>query len=232
MNYCSTCRNEVPEEVCRVPRLPCPFCEGTGRFYTRVMHETVHVADSVSWTQMRSVLGGSATLDDKNQIRFKATGRPPRNEEDALKVCARLVGHLNAQGANWSDPVEGVNDVDACSADRGDPSRKRQMQVVRASNNEEMWRTLSRESVVEIALDSAKAADELITAVRNKSAKYPDVQRRALTLVIDTGRTPGHSFRQVYDVFRRVHLEACRSFGFAEVWLVGSVDELVLRLDV
>ena len=73
-------------------------------------------------------------------------GRSPTNEEDSLAVCARLVRRLNVEGADWSDPMEGVQDVDGYSTHLKREGKKLQMQVVRAGSNDEMmWRQLNRE---------------------------------------------------------------------------------------
>jgi hypothetical protein len=187
------------------------------------------VTESVSWEQSRSAHDGTAVLNDINQISFAKTGRTPTNEDNALDVCARLVRWLNATGADWSDPIAGTDDVDGYSTNSR--CEKLQMQVSRASHGDGMWRNLNRKGSVNVESDTENAANEIIDRVRKKSAKYPLTQRKALTLVVDASRTPGHTFQPVFDRFRCLHFEECKSSGFAQVWVVGAIDELIVRLD-
>jgi hypothetical protein len=80
-------------------------------------------------------------------------------------------------------------------------------------------------------LDATTAAGELMSGIRKKAAKYPAAQKKAMTLVLDSGRTPGLTFQLVFDAFRKLHLEECKNAGFAEVWAVGPHEGLVFRLD-
>jgi hypothetical protein len=235
MNKCGDCGREVAYEPPGTPRQPCPNCESTFRNFSSNPSENVEApTDSVSWKQKRTSGESIAVLDDRNVIRFEAKGRSPKNEEDAIGICARLVRELNSHGATWNKPIESiaddVDDVDGYSTDSEHPNNKLAMQVVRAAN-QEIWRKLAREGHVESDSDAEKLADELRAAINKKSTKYPSTQKKALALVIDAGRTPGHTFRQVVDSFKKRHLGACISCGFAQVWVVGAVDELVVRLD-
>jgi hypothetical protein len=139
---------------------------------------------------------------------------------------------LNAGGATWNEPVTvDADDADCVSVDSADPKRELRMQVTRASDDEPMWAKLGRDRAVNTTFDAASAADELMRAVTKKSKRYGDSQRKNLTLVLDAARTPGHTFRQVFDSFVSRHAAACRACGFAAVWLIGAVDELTLQLD-
>jgi len=146
-------------------------------------------------------------------------------------MIARLVRILNAQGGDWSDPIKGADDVDGYSTHRQDAAQMLQMQVVRASNDEHMWARLSRDGVVKLEFDADRAADELMAAVVKKSKRYPAAQKSSLILLLDAGRTPGHTFHRVFNSFSSLHLEACRACGFGQVWAVGALDQLVFRLD-
>lgn len=170
-------------------------------------------------------------MHDTGRLNLILKGRPPRNEEDSLAVSARLIRRLNLDGANWSDPIPGEADVDAVSEDRVTRGKKLFIQVVRASIDEKFWRSLGREGAAAKSYDAASAALELIEAVRKKASKYATAQRNSLTLVLDGGRTPNHTFTDVHDLFALAHGAECRDFGFSSVWVVGAVDELVARLD-
>jgi hypothetical protein len=184
---------------------------------------------SVSLIHTRPGLQSTAQADDQGKITLKATGPGPRNEDDAFDICARLVRMRNERGENWSVPVGGEQDIDSYSTNSaGD---KLQMQVVRASNNNQLWQGMNAASTATIEYDPSVAALELITAILKKSEKYPAEQKREMSLVLDAARTPSHTFQQVLDAFRAQHLEKCQKAGFAQVWVVGPQDSLVDRLD-
>jgi hypothetical protein len=144
-----------------------------------------------------------------------------------------LVHTLNAQGAQWNDPISAVDmsEVDACSTDRLDPTRTLPMQVVRASNDQRMWMNLQRNGSEGVDTDVDTLASELMSVVAQTANRYPPALKASLTLVLDTSRTVGHSFSQVPEAFRRLHMLQCQGAGFQAVWLVGHRDELAVRLD-
>lgn len=183
----------------------------------------------MSWRQRRPGLRSTAELTDQGQITLTATGPSPQNEEDALEICARLVRASNSTGAAWCVPVEGIQDIDGYATNAA--GAMLEMQVVRASNNGKMWQEINRAGSATVAYDVAAAAGELIGAIRKKAAKYSAKQKKAITLVLDAGRTPSLTFQNVFNAFRREHLEECQKAGFAQVWVVGSHDSLVERLD-
>jgi len=163
-------------------------------------------------------------------IRLDLTGLPHRNEEGALDVAARLVRRLNSEGAHWSEPAEGLSDVDALSTDVHDSSKCLKIQVVRATN-ESVWRTLANEKAATKSYDVPDVALELIVAIRKKAKRYPSDQLKSLNLIIDAQRAPSQTFSEVHESFADSHGVECRKFGFASIWVVGSIDTLIKRLD-
>lgn len=231
MDQCAQCKKELSAAFCGVPRLPCPHCGALNRSFVRAMHETVSVTDHVSWSQRRPVSDGYATLDSKSNIELSLTGRPPRNEEGSIAVASRLVRRLNSDGCRWSDVEQGEADVDAIARDAGPPPSVLEMQVVRASSDESVWRTMALAGSVTKQSNVVECARDLLSAVEKKAKKYPLSQRQRLTLVLDSGRTPSHSFHAVHQHFRVAFASACAQCGFSSVWLVGPSDPLVFRLD-
>lgn len=203
------------------------------RHATADVGESVSIGELVDWSHGR--LGNknsTAQLDNLGTIRAKLAGTSPRQEEDSLETCARLVRVLNAMGSSWSEPIEGdaANaDADGLSVDVQDRKKTLRIQVVRASSNETMWRTLSQRHEVEVEADAEELADELLVVIKKKQAHYP--AREDLTLAIDANRLPAHTYDVVIDSFHRRHRELCAQCGFRDVWLVGPRDELVVRLD-
>jgi hypothetical protein len=194
------------------------------------MTGSVSMTGSLSWEQSRPTTDGAATLNDQNKIRFEATGRPPRNEENSLETCARLVRWLNARGEGWSDPVVGTEPgVDGYSTNAS--GNELRMQVSRALHGDDMWRNLARAGAVDVSLDVATATREIMASVRKKADRYSSELRAGLVFLIDASRTPAYTFQPVLDRFRSILSEDCRAAGFAQVWVVGPTDELVARLD-
>ena len=184
---------------------------------------------SVSLIHTRPGLQSTAQADDQGKITLTAAGPGPRNEDDALEICARLVWTLNKTGGDWSVPVESKQDIDGYSTNSA--GNKLQIQVVRASNNNRLWQVVNEAGSATIDYIASSAAREMIDAILKKSGRYPAEQKKELSLVLDAARTPSHTFRQVLDAFRAQHLEECQKAGFAQVWAVGPQDSLVERLD-
>jgi hypothetical protein len=233
--HCADCDEPIPAAG-NVPseRQACPACGSQRRRYDVNVHESVGLSEFISTTHGRSGERGShASLDDAGTIQSDLSGRSPRNEEDSQATCDRLVRVLNAQGARWTVPTPGTADADCESHDAEDRKRKLAIQVVRASNDSEMWRTLNETGVVEVHRPSDRLADELLAVIRHKHDTYRvPSQLAVLVLAIDANRLPGHTFDTVLASFRIRHRATCIGFGFREVWLVGPRDNLVFRLDL
>ena len=232
MVQCNKCSEVLQEEPAGMPREPCLRCGGMGRDY--VLHaapgEFVCVGGSASLVHGRPGKNSLGERDDAGKITLKATGPTPTNEEDAGEICARFVRVLNASGGTWAEPIPGDRDVDWYSTDLTGTGEKLQFQVRRV-NSAKLWRTVGQKGFAEVALDDSKAAREIMAAIGEKSVKYPPEQKKSLTLLLDVGRTPSHTFSVVLQSFGRLHLGECKSAGFASVWAVGPSDALVFRLD-
>lgn len=222
---------ELPPEFGELPRLACPECGSTARAFSEAMGSGNYLCagGSISLVHTRPGLQSTADADDQGKITLTAKGPAPRNEEGALEMCLRLVRALNKAGASWVDPVEGDQDVDAQATD--DAGQVLKMQVVRASNNGRLWQQVSEAGSATVSYDATEVAREMIEAIRKKSGKYPAEQKGELTLVLDSARTPSHTFQTVFDTFREKHRDECRRAGFAAVWAIGPHDSLVNRLD-
>lgn len=229
MDQCANCHAEVAPHTDTFPRGPCPRCGATPGNIRRECADGPHTSDAISWEQSRPGTQSTAKLYGEGQITLTAFGPSPKNEEDGLEMCARLVRKLNREGAHWSDPVEGEQDIDGWSHDS--TGKKLKMQVVRASNNERMWSQIGRDGMAVINTDLASVANEIMASIRKKGAKYGEAEKRVLTLILDAGRTPSHTFQNVLDVFGKTFGEECKATGFAAIWSVGSRDDLVVRLD-
>lgn len=188
------------------------------------------VGGDVSLIHTRPGLQSEAQRDDQGRITLNNTGPSPRNEQDALEICARLVRVLNAKGETFSEPIKGDRDLDAISINT--TGKTLEMQVTRSRTNQKLWQTLNRNGLSSTSYVDATAAAEIMVAIRQKSErKYPSKQKEKLFLVLDAARTPSHTFQSVLDTSRSRHLKECKEAGFAAVWLVGPHDSLVSRLD-
>ena len=229
MYQCVGCNQDLPEEFCCTPRLPCPFCGAKGRISDCMANDTATASDEAPWLHTRQGQDSDASISSDGQMEINLFGRSPRNEEGALAASARLVRKLNADGADWSEPVPGEQDVDAESRSVSNPDKKLLMQVVRAAD-EDMWRTLGRQGSAKQILTPQIAADLLIGTIRKKARRYPLAQRRDLTLVLDATQTPNYTFSDVHEIFAQAHRAECLVTGFTSVWIVGSMDALVVRI--
>lgn len=164
-------------------------------------------------------------------IDLSLNGTPPQNEEDALDIAARLVRSLNREGDSWSEVEQGTADIDALAKDAGPPARTLEMQVVRASTNKDIWKTMAQTGSAQKRMAVAECAHDLLQSITKKANKYPLAQRKRLTLILDAGRTPSHTFTTVHQHFRNQSGTLCADFSFSSVWVVGHTDALVARLD-
>src|SRR5438309_7945264 len=103
MNKCVRCGTELPYEPPGTAKELCPTCKvPTSRTFSRGTFESVATpTDEVTWAQTRQGTNSVATLDSDGAAALKMTGKPPRNEQDADVVSARLVRALNASGSSW-----------------------------------------------------------------------------------------------------------------------------------
>lgn len=227
MVICRACKRELVDDGIR---RPCPDCGSTSVAYDEGLAETVSLGESLQVEQARDGERSKAILDDALGIRFWITGRSPRNEEGAQDACARLVDGLNQEGGHWSQPqdLDQDNDADCRSTDGG---HRLDMQVVRASRDQDLWQTLGQVGNVARNLDCDGVADQLIEVVAHKAGRYPIDRRRELVLVIDASMLPGHTFQQVIDRFRQRHAARGAELEFRAIFAVGSNPVNVTRLD-
>ena len=184
---------------------------------------------AVSLIHTRPGLDSTAQADDQGRVKLTVTGSSPKNEDDALDICARFVRVLNLKGGNWTAPKQGEQDVDGYSTTSADEVLK--MQVVRACHNPELWKDLTQSGTASTESIASEVAKDMFAAIRKKSLKYPSTQKKELTLLLDAARTPIYTFRQVLDEFKANHLLACQKAAFQQVWVIGPQDSLVERID-
>src|SRR5687768_8975694 len=115
MIQCNQCGTSLSEEFGDLPRLPCPECGATARGFSMTAGSGNFkiVGGNVSLIHGRPGLSSGAQRDDQGRIVLSIKGPSPKNEEDVLDLCARLVRLLNISGGTWSVPVIGEQEVDA-----------------------------------------------------------------------------------------------------------------------
>ncbi len=207
-----------------------------GRIFGTTQHDPVIDASS-------DLTSGSALVA---QVRSQV---PAMNESDSLEVGRILIRHLNAQsdgsgGPLWDEPCAMPQSDDAdCEAHRGDvacaanPCRNRvhllRIQIVRVPvgpRASTAWKSLCEGARLAHA-DAAVAAAELWQAIEMKMRRYPLTQRAQLTLAINARLFETFTFTDVVNEFRRIYRKAAVEVGFQAVYVVGSVTELVSRID-
>lgn len=222
-------------------RLPCPKCGSTHRVISVSIHENVVVRDHLAMEQERDgerigftetpreELASFGFRDDLGRFRFGLTGKPPRGEQDTLRVCATLVRRLNHNGATWSTPEEGDNDVDCISFSK--PGLELRIQVVRALSDPTIWNKLADTREVRgDAYTAVDLADDLRSAIEHKASRIPRRQREDLVLALDATRLPAHALDGTVAAFREEHGQWASDLGFQEVWVVGPSLSLTSKL--
>jgi hypothetical protein len=179
--------------------------------------------------------GGSAmgveTANDVvgDEIQSSLRGRPSPGEHGTVRAAALLMQKLNSLGGDWKlfDRSDTVSDVDVEFRNgRGDVLR---VQHTRAADHT-LFAQLARLGATASVDDAVRLADALLESVRRKSELPPD-QKRAIVLLLDAIESPAFAFGPVVDRFHERHVQEVKGFGFAAVWLVGPVVELVHRID-
>jgi len=209
---CTGCGSDLPEEYCTQPRVACPHCGATGRTFSMTAQDGVAVGGASSWVQTRPGIQSTAQLTDCGKLTLDATAPAPRNEEDALAICHRLVQVVNSSGGRWSAPVAGHQDIDAESMNTDED--RLQMQVVRATEDTSFWRELNVSGTASREYNATSAAAQLLAIVRKKASKYASAQKKVLTLVLDAARSPNLTLSEVVTAFRAAHLAECQEAGF------------------
>lgn len=245
---CSEC-GRLLDDLADLPsgeRSPCPNCGSTRRTVGASCVESANAHDYFSalgtregkpFTYGESLRqdGRAASADRNNDgsFSFSISGSSPKNEEHTLDTCKRLVRHLNSNGGNWSDPIEGEGYDDCVADDNDNPKRTLRIQVVRASVDRTLWKGLNNEEEwAESNLSPSALASRMWEAIEHKAREiYPNA-RGNLTLALDATLLPAFAFAEVIAEFRARHSGFTQSLGFVSVWIVGpSFDELIQRLD-
>jgi hypothetical protein len=242
--FCSRWGSEIqtrpPTE--QVPTTSCPVC-GHESWTERVEGDVLVYDEQAAVLQRRE--GRSMAFSESARpngvavsaeltggaVEFQARGPAPKNEDDTLSTCDRLVAKLRADGEDWAEPEEGSEEVDCqCTAAQGGHGYLK-IQVVRATVDSAIWRELSLKKELARSIDKAQAISDLHAAIAKKAEKIPPAQRRTLVLALDANRLPGHAFDDVIDGFTAEHGAWLRRLGFSRTFVVGPTVALVRQLD-
>jgi hypothetical protein len=177
----------------------------------------------------------SANLEDNGDVSFSLKGKSPQGEQDTLTVCKMLINVLNKNGGKWREPEPGVDFVDCVSYDSEDFNKKIEIQVIRASTRQDLWKNLSATGKIErqgipindLVLDIKTSIDK-----KASDRKIPISYRYSITLALDATRLPSHTLDRVVNQFRNDYSEYSKSLGFDSIWIVGPTESLTSRLDI
>lgn len=244
-SFCGECGTAIdePPNIAPENRLPCPFCGSKSRhFHLTVMTPIAassyasalgtREGEAVSFSESpRNGLVSNALLGKDGLVHQGLAGRSPQGEEDTLLTCRLLMEHLNVSGGNWRLAEGRTEPADCLLVDAHDERIILEVQVTRAVASPSLWKRLSHEGSVQSTLDEAEAAEEIRDAIETKCRRIPEAIRSKLVLALDATRLPGLAFDSSVRMFRRKWAHWAASQGFASIWLVGPVSNLVWRLD-
>ena len=181
-------------------------------------------------------LDGRAALADRSDggaFSFSVSGSSPQGEEQTLNVCRLLVKRLNSLGATWGEPslIE-LADVDCHAIDTENHENVLCVLVVQAVTDPQLWQKLNTQGFAQVSpTDASALAKQIEAAVKHKEVKIPANARSALTLALDATLVPALAFEHVIEEFHAQYGAWADSLGFADIWLIGPIDDLVQRLD-
>ena len=245
---CSDCGQTLDalEELPSGARSPCPKCGSTRRTINVSVEERVVGSDhfamlgkreekTSTFAESRRLDGRAASADRSNDgsFSFSVSGSSPQGEEQSLNACRLLVEKLNSLGATWGEPslIE-MADVDCQAVDTDDHENVLQVQVVQAVTDPRLWRRLNTQGSAQLsATDTSSLAEQIEGAIKHKETKIPANARSDLTLALDATLVPAFAFDHVIEEFRSAYGTWANSLGFAAIWLVGPLDDLVRQLD-
>jgi hypothetical protein len=162
------------------------------------------------------------------QLSHEFKGNPVRGEADVLQVCRSLQEALSRarieivgafhipQGHETGIDAEGETTTGSIV----------RVQVVGVIDQETMA-ALGRDGQVSSQRTAEELAGDICSAIKRKSAAYPNSLRAEVVLALDAIRSPGHVDPEVImAVTREPCVQILRSSGFASIWLVGPTGPL------
>lgn len=177
----------------------------------------------------------SANLEEDGNVSYSLKGKSPQGEQDTLAVGQKLIDVLNKAGDKWSNPELGEGVVDCASYDLEDPNKKIEIQVIRASTNQQLWKSLSATGEIDrLRITIDELVSDLRTSIDKKASEriIPSNIRSSITLALDATRLAGHTLDRVVNQFRNDYSEYSKSLGFDSIWIVGPTESLTSRLDI
>ena len=176
---------------------------------------------------------GITTSSDEQpdgRVLLHVSGHSPQGEEDSLNASRVLIEAMNRRGASWSEPTKGVDPADCVSHDLRQPSSDLEIQVVRAIEDPDLWKSLNKTGEVQ----RAKLPIDLVSMVRDtlykKLRHYGPAERDRLVLALDANRLPDLTLDNAVNHIRRELRDWLANLGFREIWLVGPIYDLTYRL--
>jgi hypothetical protein len=157
--------------------------------------------------------------------RFVASfsGRVDQKEEGTLSAVQSLMHVLGELGQQWSEPeLNPVEDSDIDVYATG-PQGRVGFQVVRVPIDERRFATAARKGRVENEVSPEAAASHMLEAIAKKGQRGTPAVHHGVVLVLDATTSMLHEDVVSADAFDSRCSEAARSFGFREVWLVGTI---------
>jgi hypothetical protein len=162
------------------------------------------------------------------RCRHYVLGSRPLNETGSALVAWQLARALHGEqlpDSSFPEPVDPPGDRRIVVKD--------QVRIVQVTRPDvglwPGWTTPGAGGAIELVSVPA-LADGLAGAVGRKSKKYTAADRAGLVLAIDAIRFAGHAAPQVVQDFLTRHAHAAKAAGFAEIWVVGPMPEMVHRL--
>jgi len=244
--WCSACglEYEDPAALAAMPidqRTGCSKCGGRAIAFAMEFHATVtpspslyaHKPPTASGEAIRVSRAGDdprvsgADVQPSGALSDHIEGRASPKVASELRAAQILAEHLNELGANWGQvsapegPEEGVDAVAT--------SEQQTLRVQVTTPERDAWSALAKTPTlkrtdpgVDDAVDSIKEAIE-------RKTLFAD--RGEIVLALDATDSPRYALETVVEAFREQHSTWATGVGYAAIWLVGPVPNLVHRVD-
>lgn len=172
-----------------------------------------------------------ADLAPPGTVGNRVEGRASPKDDRELRTASGLVERLNLDGAGWYDLHRAVGREEGVDCEARNPvGDLLRIQVTFA--DQDIWSGLIRQ---DDAVERSDTVDIVVNRIRNaiekKRTRYDPRIKLGITLALDATDSPAPALRSVVQAFRSAHGQWAAEAGFAEIWIVGPVVDLVHRLD-
>ena len=169
-----------------------------------------------------------AATDEGGSVTQSVSGLPPIGSEGELGACEQLARAWSHSEVSWrAEPEPDKNHIVDCRL-HSNNSEIVEVQVTRFVPSA-YWKHLRDTLATTDTVDNQDIVEQMHAAVTAKGDKYGEEACEDLVLLLDAAQAPRTVMRGVIKAARASGY--FRDTGFAEIWVIASLDGTAIRLD-